>query len=82
MIKQWATHHYYDFERDPQLRVRLEKFLDTQDESSGRNILESVRRSLRKAVWIYILVTCQFSIQTITVTMIVLLNRLKVVPSI
>jgi len=50
-IKQWVIHHFYDFERDPSLQMRLEEFLETAEESRGKiSIFESVRRCLKKAV--------------------------------
>lgn len=49
VMKQWVLHHFYDFERDPTLQQRLEKFLDNTDESK-RSIFESVKKCLRKAV--------------------------------
>jgi len=51
VMKQWVMHHFYDFERDPSLKGRLEDFLEKADETRGRNcIFESVRKCLRKAV--------------------------------
>lgn len=60
-IKQWVLHHFYDFERDITLQVKLEEFLDTADKNKGKNcvcpsrIFESVRKCLRKAVSIILL---------------------------
>lgn len=56
VIKQWVMHHFYDFERDPSLQSRLEDFLENADETKGKNcIFESVRRCLKKAVSVQII---------------------------
>jgi hypothetical protein len=63
-------HHFYDFERDPTLQSRLEEFLESADETRGRNcIFESVRKCLRKAVSLKLVLAHLFYPQIVILSM-------------
>ena len=48
MLRHWVEFHYYDFERDPKLLVKLRGFVDSVKSKSMQKWVVSIHRSLQK----------------------------------
>ncbi len=48
MLRHWVEFHFYDFERSPELLIRLKKFVKGVKSKKLQKWVSSIHRSLQK----------------------------------